>query len=58
VDKYVEIESLLQGEYSSEEKKYSSFELFFRVPGNNYHQSIFESIYNKESKRKVITGLD
>lgn len=58
VDKYVEIESLLQGEYSSEEKKYSSFELFFRVPGNNYHKSIFESIYNKESKRKVITGLD
>lgn len=57
MDKYFEIESLLQGEYSSEEKKYSPFELFFRIPGYTAFQSIFEGIYSKENK-KSITELD
>jgi hypothetical protein len=58
MDKYLEIESLLQGEYSAEEKKYASFELFFRVPGKAIYQSIFESIYDKEIKRRVLDELD
>jgi hypothetical protein len=57
-DKYLEIESLLQGEYNSEDKKYSAFELFFRVPGNNNFQSIFEGIYSKENNRDNIIDLD
>jgi hypothetical protein len=52
-NKYEELESLLNGEYKEDRKKFSEFSLMFRMEGFTGFKSIFESIYQKEGSNDI-----
>ena len=47
-DKYLELNSLINGDYLRQDKKFAPFQLLIRLRSSEEYQSIFERIYNSE----------